>query len=99
MRYKLVYLLPLIIVFLCVSVAISKDAIKSGQLKITSPAFKDNESIPKKYTCDGKDISPPIIFENVPREAKSLVLIVDDPDAPMGTWVHWVLWNIDPKLK
>ncbi len=99
MRYKLVYLLPLIIVFLCVSVAISKDAIKSGQLKIVSPAFKDNESIPKKYTCDGKDMNPPLIIENVPKEAKSLALIVDDPDAPVGLWVHWVMWNIDPKTK
>ncbi len=67
-----------------------------GELQITSPVFKNNESIPVKYTCDGEDINPPLLIENVPPEAKSLALIHDDPDAPMGTWVHWVLWNISP---
>ena len=70
-----------------------------GELKISSPAFENNGSIPKTYTCDGTDVSPPLKIENVPPEAKSLALIVDDPDAPMGTWVHWVLWNIPPATK
>jgi Raf kinase inhibitor-like YbhB/YbcL family protein len=65
-------------------------------LQIVSPAFKYNELIPKKYTCDGKDVNPPLLIENIPSEAKSLALIVDDPDAPVGTWVHWVVWNISP---
>lgn len=70
-----------------------------GVLKISSPAFKNNEHIPRLYTCGGKDVNPALMIENVPDGAKSLALIVDDPDAPVGTWVHWVLWNIDPKLK
>jgi len=63
-------------------------------LKIRSPAFEHNGFIPSKYTCDGQDVSPQLNIEGIPSEAKSLVLIVDDPDAPMGTWVHWVVWNI-----
>ena len=70
-------------------------------LTLTSPAFKNNGSIPALYTCDGKDISPALAWSGVPRKAKSLVLIVDDPDAPdpaapRMTWVHWVLYNIPP---
>ncbi len=65
-------------------------------LKISSPAFQNNEPIPDKYTCDGMDINPPLFFENIPQKAGSLALIVDDPDAPGGTWVHWVVWNIKP---
>lgn len=65
-----------------------------GALKISSPAFAHNGSIPAKYTCDGADTNPPLRIENVSGGAKSLALIVDDPDAPAGTWVHWVVWNI-----
>ena len=64
------------------------------ELKITSPAFEHNQSIPSKYTCDGKNLSPPLEIENIPDEAKCLALIVDDPDAPIATWVHWLVWNI-----
>jgi len=67
------------------------------ELRITSPAFQNNGVIPAKYTCDGDDVNPALNIEGIPREAKSLVLIVDDPDAPMGTWVHWVVWNIPPR--
>lgn len=70
---------------------------ESQNMKITSPAFKHNEFIPKKYTCDGEDINPPLEISGVPPEAKSLALIVDDPDAPVGLWVHWTIWNIDPE--
>jgi Raf kinase inhibitor-like YbhB/YbcL family protein len=68
-------------------------------MKITSPAFSNNEKIPKKYTCDGEDVNPPLEFHDIPSNTKSLALIVDDPDAPMGTWVHWVLFNIPPTCK
>ncbi len=67
-------------------------------LEVTSPAFEPESRIPKKYTCDGEDVSPPLMWSGVPAEAKSLALIVDDPDAPMGTWVHWVLYDLPPDL-
>jgi Raf kinase inhibitor-like YbhB/YbcL family protein len=69
----------------------------SSAMKISSPAFKDGAAIPKTYTADGKDVNPPLHIEGVPAGTKSLVLIVDDPDAPRGTWNHWLVWNIDPK--
>ena len=67
-------------------------------LLIKSSAFEKNTKIPSKYTCDGDDISPPLTFEGVPKEAKTLVLIVDDPDAPRGTFDHWVVWNIPASI-
>ncbi|MFH2012640.1 MAG: YbhB/YbcL family Raf kinase inhibitor-like protein [Pseudomonadota bacterium] len=92
MRYKIIPFLIIIGIFFLINVYG-----KGGQMKISSSAFEQNGQIPKKYTCDGSDVNPPLKFEDVPSETKSLVLIVDDPDAPLGTWVHWVLWNIDPK--
>lgn len=92
MRYKTIPFLLTIGIFILSNVY-GKDV----QMKISSTAFEQNGQIPKKYTCDGSDVNPPLKFEGIPSEAKSLVLIVDDPDAPVGTWVHWVLWNIDPK--
>ncbi len=65
-------------------------------LTISSPAFVNMGPIPPKYTCDGADVNPPLKWEGAPDKAKSLALIVDDPDAPAGTWVHWVVWNINP---
>ncbi len=66
-------------------------------MQISSPTFQNNQNIPSKYTCDGQNINPPLQFSDIPGNAQSLVLISDDPDAPMGTWVHWIIWNIDPK--
>lgn len=68
-------------------------------MKIESTAFKDNELIPPKYTCDGENINPPLVISDVPENAKSLVLVVDDPDASGGTFVHWTVWNINPHIK
>ena len=68
-----------------------------GKLIVTSPAFGDKSRIPSKYTCDGDDVNPPIMIEGIPEAAESLVLIVDDPDAPRGTWDHWIVWNMPPK--
>ncbi len=70
-------------------------------LKITSPAFSHHGEIPSRHTCDGSDTSPALAWSGVPAKAKSLVLIVDDPDAPdpaapKMTWVHWVLYNLPP---
>jgi Raf kinase inhibitor-like YbhB/YbcL family protein len=63
-------------------------------LSIKSTAFDSNKLIPKKYTCDGENINPPLTIEGTPKEAKTFVLIMDDPDAPSGTFDHWVVWNI-----
>ena len=68
-------------------------------IKITSSVFEDNGLIPAKYTCDGADISPPLRWEGVPEGTRSIALICDDPDAPMGTWVHWVLFNLPAETK
>lgn len=73
-------------------------------MKLTSPAFKEGESIPSLYTCEGKNISPPLSLEAVPSRAKSLVLIVEDPDVPIrlrsdGMWDHWVVFNIPADLQ
>ncbi len=71
---------------------------ETSRMKLSSIAFDHNQNIPKKYTCDGENINPPLTVSDVPDAAKSLVLIVDDPDAPGKTWVHWVLYNIDPSV-
>ncbi|MFH1833199.1 MAG: YbhB/YbcL family Raf kinase inhibitor-like protein [Candidatus Levyibacteriota bacterium] len=68
-------------------------------MKITSPAFSDNKKIPKKFSCDGENINPPLAFSDIPQNTKSLVLIVDDPDAPSGNFVHWIVFNIDPIVR
>ncbi|KTD21953.1 Phosphatidylethanolamine-binding protein [Legionella lansingensis] len=68
-------------------------------LSIESPAFANNGFIPVQYTCDGADSSPPLLWKDAPVQTKSYVLIVDDPDAPAGTWVHWVLFNIPADVK
>jgi Raf kinase inhibitor-like YbhB/YbcL family protein len=76
---------------------ISQEELKMDKMDIESTAFKKGQPIPKKYTCEGVDVSPPITIRNVPSEAQSLTLIVDDPDAPMGTFDHWIAWNISPQ--
>jgi hypothetical protein len=63
-------------------------------MRLWSPAFEEGKPIPVAYTCDGKDVSPPLNWEGAPEGTRSFALICDDPDAPMGTWVHWVLFNI-----
>jgi len=66
-------------------------------IKLSSTAFKNNQTIPLKYSCTGENINPPLFINNVPLGTKSLAMIVDDPDAPRGDWVHWLVWNIPAK--
>ena len=79
----------------------SQENISEPKLKenmtIASSQFRHNGRIPAKYTCDGDNVSPPLEVRDIPEASKSLALIVDDPDAPAGIWVHWTVWNIDPK--
>lgn len=68
-------------------------------MKLTSPAFEHNSLMPHKYTCDGEGTNPPLQIEGLPAKTKSIALLVDDPDAPSGDFVHWLVWNIDPSIK
>jgi len=68
-------------------------------MEIKSSAFKEGAVIPGKYTCDNIDISPPLEWSQVPDGIKTFALICDDPDAPMGTWVHWVLFNLPGNIR
>jgi Raf kinase inhibitor-like YbhB/YbcL family protein len=97
MRSFIVFLAPALLITAS-SGATGKEGKEMGALRISSPAFEDSGAIPSRYTCDDIDVNPPLTIENIPAAAKSLALIVDDPDAPMGTWVHWVVWNITPGL-
>lgn len=104
---KLAVIIILIIVITAVIAAFKLSSDKIGQrnimdteskkissLTLTSPAFERNKSIPSKYTCDGININPPLKISGVSEKTKSLVLIMDDPDAPVGIWDHWIKWNI-----
>lgn len=65
-----------------------------GMMRLTSKEFSNKGFIPKKFSCQGEDINPVLTIENIPADTKSLALIIDDPDAPMGTWVHWVVYDM-----
>lgn len=68
-------------------------------IQVTSSVFKNNDFVPIRYSCDGINVNPPLSILEVPENAKSLVLIVDDPDSPSGSFIHWLVWNIDPSIK
>lgn len=74
------------------------EQVRKGTMQLTSGAFAEGARIPAKYTYDGSNISPPLKWTGVPASARSLALIADDPDAPVGTWVHWVLYDLPPAL-
>lgn len=87
-------LVNLFLVFLLIMAPTLAYGAANVKLTLTSPQFTDGGSIPSRYTCDAQNYSLPLQWENVPSAAKSLVLIMDDPDAPMGTWDHWLVFNI-----
>jgi Raf kinase inhibitor-like YbhB/YbcL family protein len=70
-----------------------------ADLIVKSSAFENNKPIPKKYSCDGEEVNPPLTVEGIPAGTKTLALVIDDPDAPRGTFDHWVVWNIPPTGK
>jgi Raf kinase inhibitor-like YbhB/YbcL family protein len=76
------------------SAALAQEAPMKTAFTVSSPAFEDGRPIPTRHSADGVDISPPLTLANPPEGTESFALIMDDPDAPMGTWVHWVVWNI-----
>ena len=91
-------IIPIIISVLCILFADIGYG-KEEDMKLTSPVFNNNSNMPSKFTCEGQDVNPELIIENLPAGTKSMALIVDDPDAPMKTWVHWVVYDIAPVNK
>ena len=90
---NMIYWCAFIFIFVSTGHVYAEDQFK---FELVSSAFGQNEDIPPKYTCRGGDINPPLEMKNVPAKAKTLALTVHDPDAPEGTWVHWVVYNIPP---
>ncbi len=90
---KIIFIVIFSLLFLS---AYQKGGNNPMKIKLHSNSFSENGYIPSKFTCDGKDISPQLSWSNIPEGTKSIAIICDDPDAPMGTWVHWVIYNIPP---
>jgi Raf kinase inhibitor-like YbhB/YbcL family protein len=100
---KRLWLLP-ILLLLASCAGKNADTAPTGKavkmsIQVTSSAFKEGGSIPSKYTCDGQNVSPPLAWNTIPDGTKSIALIVDDPDAPRGDWVHWVVYDLPPSLR
>ncbi len=97
---KAVWFLASIVLVGLLSGCVQEDArqgpVEVVQMKVQSSAFQQGEAIPRRYTCDGEDLSPPLSFSDVPAATKSLAIIVDDPDAPGGVFDHWIAWNVPP---
>ena len=91
MKEKITFISVFLLTFLVISQC---NAERSSGMRLSSPAFENNTSIPLKFTCQGEGINPPLVIENIPENTKSLALIIDDPDAPGGTFVHWVVYDI-----
>ncbi|MDD2319911.1 MAG: YbhB/YbcL family Raf kinase inhibitor-like protein [Geobacteraceae bacterium] len=94
-------LLPLVLAgyLLMPGAGMGKELKKMTSLTITCQAFNHGEAIPTRFTCDGKDLNPALEWSAPPTGTRSLALIMDDPDAPVGNWVHWVVWNIPPDTR
>ncbi len=94
MKNKIYLLVYLTVFFTIIFAILSFAGVEGGNMELTSSAFNEGAMIPGKYTCDGADVSPPLNWGALPAGTKSLALICDDPDAPVGTWVHWVYYDI-----
>lgn len=97
-----ILIIPFILLYSCQSKDQTNSVTIGGknmEIKITTRAFVPGGKIPGKYTCDGLDVSPPLAWTSVPEGTKTFALICDDPDAPMGTWVHWVLFNLPADIQ
>ena len=93
-------LLPAVLTILLITAAaMGREGRTMDELRISSPAFAHRGEIPSRFTCDGHDVNPALEFGPAPAGARSLALIVDDPDAPVGDWVHWLVWNIPPATR
>jgi len=80
-------------------ITVGKEVLAMENLNISSTAFKHGEAIPARYSCDGSDINPPLKIGPPPENTITIALIMDDPDAPVGTWVHWVVWNLPQETR
>lgn len=100
MYQKVVVCVIAVLILIC-PLAVSAELKGGRQMKINvgSAAFTEGGMIPKQFTCDGADISPPLSWSTLPEGTKSIAIIVDDPDAPAGMWVHWLVYNLPPDLK
>jgi len=87
----------IIIAYAMAAIALATFGAGGGKMKITSPAFQEGGTIPEKFSKNGQNVNPELRIEGAPAEARSLALIVDDPDAPVGLFTHWLVWNVDPK--
>jgi Raf kinase inhibitor-like YbhB/YbcL family protein len=103
---KRIHLISALMLLICVTIVCAESEKKDSsyqkeesQMELTSPAFNDGAMIPSKYTCDSVDVSPHLAISIVPEGVKSFALICDDPDAPAGTWVHWVIFNLPADLR
>lgn len=93
-RLKILLLVLISTIFVFIDFVLTNKLQGGESMRLTSPAFENNGYIPKKFTCDGEDISPGLEISGIPDKTQSLALVMDDPDAPMGTWVHWVVFDI-----
>jgi Raf kinase inhibitor-like YbhB/YbcL family protein len=95
MKVRAILLTAILSLYFVFGVA-GQEATRAGGFRVSSPAFEPNGTIPKKYGCEGENVNPSLKIEHVPSGVKSIALVLDDIDAPRGTYVHWILWNIDP---
>ena len=91
--------LMLLLGLLSIASVLAQAPARAPALTLTSPDFETNQSIPSEFTCSGKDINPNLVFGHVPAKTKSLALIVDDIDAPKGSWIHWLVFDMDPNTR